>query len=95
MATRFKVLGHPARIAILEKLLETDCCICRDLSAEIDLAQPTVSRHLAELREAGLIVGTTEGTSVKYCINRTGWLETRALIDAFFARLPQCDTDGC
>ncbi len=79
-----KVLGHPARIAILEKLLTTDCCSCRDFTAEIDLAQPTVSRHLRQLKDAGLIAGTIEGTSVSYCIDRQRWSEVRAAINLFF-----------
>ncbi|MBB4079398.1 DNA-binding transcriptional ArsR family regulator [Lewinella aquimaris] len=90
-----KVLGHPARIAILEKLLATDCCICRDLTDEIDLAQPTVSRHLKELKDAGLIAGSTDGNTVKYCIDRERWLEISGLIDTFFARLPDCQLPGC
>lgn len=70
IAALFKALGHPARIAIMQKLLGTDCCICRDFTDEIDLAQPTISRHLKELKAAGLIAGTVEGTSLSYCANR-------------------------
>ena len=69
MAQLFKALGHPARVAILEHLLEVNQCICGDLVAVTELAQPTVSQHLKELKAVGLIKGTIEGTSVCYCIN--------------------------
>lgn len=64
-----KALGHPARIAIVEHLLKVDSCICGDLVDELPLSQPTISQHLKELKTAGLIKGTVEGTSVCYCID--------------------------
>lgn len=64
-----KALGHPARIAILEYLNGVDNCICGDIVNEIPLAQPTVSQHLKELKNANLIKGTIEGNSICYCIN--------------------------
>ena len=64
-----KVLGHPARIAILQELIKRDSCICGDLVTEIGLSQPTISQHLKELKIIGLIKGTVEGTSVCYCLN--------------------------
>jgi DNA-binding transcriptional ArsR family regulator len=69
LAQIFKALGHPARIAILEYLLKTKSCICGDIVDELPLAQPTISQHLKELKSAGIIQGTIEGTSVCYCIN--------------------------
>lgn len=63
-----KALGHPARIAIIEYLSETNACICGDIVNELPLAQPTVSQHLKELKNAGLIKGTIEGNSICYCI---------------------------
>ncbi len=68
-ANLFKALGHPARIAIIEHLIKVNSCICGDLVNEIPLAQPTISQHLKELKLAGLIKGTVEGTSVCYCID--------------------------
>jgi ArsR family transcriptional regulator, arsenate/arsenite/antimonite-responsive transcriptional repressor len=65
-----KALGHPARIAILEYLISVDTCICGDIVNELPLAQPTVSQHLKELKNAGLIKGTTEGNSICYCIDK-------------------------
>lgn len=63
-----KALGHPARIAIIEHLVKVNKCICGDIVSELPLAQPTVSQHLKELKNAGLIRGTIEGNSVCYCI---------------------------
>lgn len=68
-----KALGHPARIAIIEYLLKVDACICGDIVNELPLSQPTVSQHLKELKNAGLIKGNIEGNSICYCINKTGF----------------------
>ncbi|WP_291108615.1 ArsR/SmtB family transcription factor [Flavobacterium sp. UBA6195] len=72
LATLAKALGHPARIAIIEYLLKVDTCICGDIVNELPLAQPTVSQHLKELKNAGLIQGSFEGTSICYCISEKG-----------------------
>ena len=69
ISTLAKALGHPARIAIIEYLLKVDTCICGDIVNELPLAQPTVSQHLKELKNAGLIKGEIEGNSVCYCID--------------------------
>lgn len=63
-----KALGHPARIAIIEYLMRVDTCICGDIVLELPLAQPTVSQHLRELKNAGIIQGTIEGNAICYCI---------------------------
>ena len=68
IATLAKALGHPARVAILEYLLKVDTCICGDIVNELPLAQPTVSQHLKELKSAGLIKGSVEGTAICYCV---------------------------
>lgn len=73
MATIAKALGHPARIAILEYLIKVDSCICGDIVSELPLAQPTISQHLKELKNAGLIKGNFEGASICYCIDETGF----------------------
>ena len=65
-----KALGHPARIAIIDYLLTVDSCICGDIVDELPLAQPTVSQHLRELKNAGLIKGNIEGNSICYCIDQ-------------------------
>lgn len=64
-----KALGHPARIAIIEYLLKVDTCICGDIVNELPLAQPTVSQHLKELKNAGIIKGDIEGNTICYCID--------------------------
>ncbi len=71
MAVLAKALGHPARIAIMEYLLSVDACICGDILNELPLAQATVSQHLKELKNAGLIQGTIEGNAICYCVNET------------------------
>lgn len=68
-----KVLGHPARIAILQHLMKIQSCICGDLVDVIGLAQPTISQHLKELKKINIIKGDIEGTSVCYCINKKEW----------------------
>jgi predicted transcriptional regulator len=73
LATLLKAMAHPARIAILQQIISANACICGDLSAELGLAQATISQHLKELKTAGLIQGTIEGVSVCYCINPQTW----------------------
>ena len=69
IASIAKALGHPARIAILEHLMKVETCICNDIVNELPLAQPTISQHLRELKNANIIKGTIEGNSICYCIN--------------------------
>ena len=69
IAVLAKAMGHPARIAIIEYLLKVDTCICGDIVNELPLAQPTVSQHLKELKNAGIIKGDIEGNTVCYCID--------------------------
>lgn len=64
-----KALGHPARVAIIEYLMKTNECICSDIVNELPLAQPTVSQHLKELKNAGIIKGNIEGNAICYCID--------------------------
>ncbi|CAM1353791.1 MULTISPECIES: ArsR/SmtB family transcription factor [Tenacibaculum] len=83
LATIAKVLGHPARIAIIQHLFKLNSCVCGDLVNEIGLAQPTISQHLKELKKVGIIKGTIEGTSVCYCINPSTWKEIKTLLSSF------------
>lgn len=83
LAIYAKVLGHPARISILEYLFKLDACVCGELVHEIGLAQATISQHLKELKSVGLIKGTVEGTSVCYCINSEIWLEMKEQLTHF------------
>lgn len=79
-----KALAHPARIAILQEIIKAKTCICGDLVNEIGLAQPTISQHLRELKNAGFIQGNIEGTSVCYCINPEKWKDVHLLFNHFF-----------
>ena len=83
IAALAKVLGHPARISILQHLFESNACICGDLVDKIGLAQPTISQHLKELKSVGLIKGNVEGTSVCYCIDKENWTSMKGLLISF------------
>ena len=83
IATFAKALGHPARVAILQHLFKINTCICGDLVDEIGLAQPTISQHLKELKNLGLIKGNVEGTSVCYCINTENWVAMKTTMAKF------------
>jgi DNA-binding transcriptional ArsR family regulator len=84
LALMMKALAHPARIAIIQQLIKTNACVCGDLVDELGLAQATISQHLKELKNAGLIKGTIEGTSVCYCIDEKVWKQYKKDMDAFF-----------
>lgn len=91
LATMAKVLGHPARIAILEYLLQTNQCINGDLVGELGLAQATISQHLKELKSVGLIQGTIEGSSMCYCINPQVWEHFQTSLGRLFAKYKGAD----
>ncbi len=81
VAGMLKALGHPARVAIIEYLIKVDTCICGDIVNELPLSQPTVSQHLKELKNAGLIKGSIEGTAICYCVDK----EAIARLQQYFA----------
>lgn len=83
MASLFKALSHPARVAIVEYLLSVDTCICGDIVNELPLAQPTISQHLAALKNANIIKGTIEGTAICYCLNP----DTIEIIEKYFGSI--------
>lgn len=87
LAQMMKALAHPARIAILQHLIKANACICGDLVDELGLAQATISQHLKELKNAGLIQGTIEGTSVCYCIDSKVWKQYKKDMDTFFVNV--------
>lgn len=95
IASIAKTLGHPARIAIIEHLISINACICNDLVQELGLAQATISQHLRELKNAGIIKGSVDGTSICYCINPLAWKKYRGLFEAFFVQLPDLDNKAC
>lgn len=85
LAGLLKALAHPARIAILQRILVSNTCICGDLVGELGLAQATISQHLKELKNAGIIQGTIEGVSVCYCINPLVWKNFESQLSQFFS----------
>ncbi|MFV0377904.1 MAG: ArsR/SmtB family transcription factor [Mangrovibacterium sp.] len=74
-----KAMGHPVRLYVLELLANQSCCYSGDLSEELPIAKSTLSQHLKELKDAGLIQGEIEAPRIKYCINRESWAEAQAL----------------
>ncbi|WP_268034945.1 ArsR/SmtB family transcription factor [Algoriphagus sp. PAP.12] len=95
LAAMAKAIAHPARIAILQHLIHSNTCINGDLVQEIGLAQATISQHLRELKEAGIIQGTIEGTKVSYCIHPGNWKQLQSLFDGFFKTFEGCCDSSC
>ena len=92
IANYAKALAHPARIAILKVLMERKACICGDIVDELPLSQSTVSQHLKELKDAGLIKGNIEGVRVCYCIDETKWEEAKSELGSFFESYTETNT---
>ena len=84
LAKYAKALGHPARIAILQFLAKKQTCVCGDIVEELPLSQSTVSQHLKELKEAGLIKGEIDGVKVCYCIDEREWKAAQAGLNQLF-----------
>ena len=81
-----KALGHPTRIKILNYLENQSCCFTGDLVEVIPLAQSTISQHLKELKEAGLIQGEVNPPKIKYCIHQENWEKAKDLFQTFFSK---------
>lgn len=79
-----KALAHPARVAILQLLIKKQACICGDIVDELPLSQSTVSQHLKELKEAGLIKGDIDGVKICYCIDEKEWETAKSYLDSLF-----------
>ena len=88
-----KAMGHPTRMAILAFLAKQDSCFFGDIHEELPIAKATVSQHLKELKEAGLIQGEVEAPKVKYCINKDNWQAAKKIFADFFAQ--PCNNKGC
>ena len=91
LALLFKALAHPARLAIIDYLLSVDRCICGDIVNELPLAQPTISQHLKELKQAGLIQGSIEGKAICYCVTS----EMFNLIEQYLGRVNMSRNYNC
>jgi len=79
-----KAMGHPIRLYVLELLSKQSCCYSGDLTDELPIAKSTLSQHLKELKDAGLIKGQTEAPRIKYCINKENWEEAKMLFEETF-----------
>ena len=86
-----KALSHPIRVAILQMLARQSCCYHGDMSEVLPIAKSTLSQHLNELKEAGLIQGTFTPPTVKYCINTESWALARQLFNGFFIERPKVE----
>lgn len=89
-----KAMGHPARVAILEFLAKQNCCFFGDIHEVLPISKATVSQHLKELKDAGLIQGEIEIPKVKYCINRENWKIASVLFVEFFDHCA-CKKENC
>jgi DNA-binding transcriptional ArsR family regulator len=79
-----KAMGHPVRMYVLELLSKQSCCYSGDLTDVLPIAKSTLSQHLKELKEAGLIQGEIEAPKIKYCLNRNNWEEAKQLVKKIF-----------
>lgn len=95
LALSAKAFAHPARVAIIQHLLKTNTCINGDLVQELGLAQATISQHLRELKDIGVIQGTIEGTRVSYCINPKRWEEIKKQFNSIFDKFIEPPCDNC
>ena len=89
-----KALAHPTRIAILKHLESQSCCFTGDLVTLFPLAQSTISQHLKELKNAGLIQGELKPPKIKYCIDQTNWIKAKALFAELFSTKNDICQDG-
>jgi predicted transcriptional regulator len=95
MAFMAKAIGHPARVAILNYLHASKTCINSDLVQELGLAQATISQHLRELKDIGLLQGTIEGASICYCINAEKWAYMSQIFGNFFSEYSNLEKSTC
>jgi DNA-binding transcriptional ArsR family regulator len=79
-----KAMGHPIRMYVLELLSKQSCCYSGDLTEELPIAKSTLSQHLKELKEAGLIQGEIEAPKIRYCLNKENWKEAKKLFKGVF-----------
>lgn len=95
LALAAKAFAHPARIAIIQHLIKTNACINGDLVQELGLAQATISQHLRELKDIGIIQGTIDGSRVSYCINPERWSEIKSQFNEIFEQFKSHLPDEC
>lgn len=88
-----KALGHPIRVAIVQLLASQTCCFHGDMSEILPVAKSTLSQHLNELKDAGLIQGTFNPPTVKYCINKSNWIIAKKLFEGLLSEVS--DSEPC
>ncbi|MCP4188786.1 MAG: winged helix-turn-helix transcriptional regulator [Gammaproteobacteria bacterium] len=79
-----KALAHPARVAIIQELVKRNTCVCGELVGVLPLSQSTISQHLKELKQTGLLKGEVEGSRVCYCINQENWQSAKTIFAELF-----------
>ena len=87
-----KAFGHPVRVAVLQMLAKQTCCYHGDMSELLPVAKSTLSQHLKELKDAGLIQGTITPPNVKYCINKENWMLAKKMFEELFTEI---DNEDC
>ena len=95
IALMAKAIGHPARVAIIDYLLSVKTCICGDIVNELPLAQPTISQHLKELKNAGLIKGNIEGNTICYCVDEQAFAKLQEYFGSIAAKSIQQKNSCC
>jgi len=90
-----KALGHPVRVAILQMLAKQTCCYHGDMSELLPIAKSTLSQHLKELKEAGLIQGKITPPMVLYCINKKNWLLAKSLFNSLLTEEVSNNENNC
>ena len=83
LARYAKAFGHPVRVYVINLLSKQSCCYSGDLSEDLPIAKSTLSQHLKELKDAGLIQGEIEAPKIRYCINKENWAEAQRLFMEF------------
>jgi len=95
LAELFKAMGHPARMAIIQYMIENPSCICNDIVGKLPLAQSTVSKHLSELKAAGIIQGEISGSKMCYCIDPKVFQELATVANEFIVKSQSCEDSNC
>lgn len=90
-----KAIGHPARVAIIDYLLKQESCICKDIVDELPLSQPTISQHLKELKNVGLIKGSIEGNTICYCLDKNGFEQLLNYSSGIIQKLDNPNVECC
>ncbi len=90
LAALAKALAHPARVAILEHLIQKDSCVCGDIVEELPLSQSTISQHLKAMKDAGIIRGTIDGVCTCYCLDGRHCLELKDAVRKLLDGVGHC-----